>query len=230
MRNSKTQVHEAMALVETNNIEAIFDTKTSTLSVKSPYSHDLVNALVESGLGYYDEKGQSWVFALEQMESVVQTYNEHYPDLDMPSALLKGALTEADATEVDAESQVAIAEIEGMGDKAASVFALAESYALAVGRIVPTLDLNLVAAVARDFGIYPIGWEDDVTKLNSLLSVERYTKDMAQEDKNKVLALQRFLNALEEGKFRGVYSRDVLNHLVKPAGLAVTKNLYNPNY
>lgn len=228
MRDSKIKTHEAMALVETQTIDAKFDASTSTVAIKSPYNPVLVDRLIESGLGYFDEKALSWIFPLEQMESVVQAYNEHYPDQDLPAVLLKRTIGESADDAADPEAQVTLAEIGSMGSKAASIFALAESYSQAVARLVPTLDINVVAAASRDFGIYPIGWESEVTKLNALLSIERYKKDMTQEEKNKVLALQRFLNGMEEAKFRGIYSRDVLNHLVKPAGLEVTKTTRIP--
>lgn len=220
-----------MALVETHKVTASFDAGTSTVEVSSPYNPKLVEALVTKGLGYFSESAKAWVFPLESMKSVVQVYNEHYPSHDLPSSLLMQAIDEADSTtDGDEEPSAAITEIESMGAKAVSIYALSESYAQAIARLVQTMDIDTVAAAARDFGIYPLGWEDEVTKLNRLIPIAQQLTKMAQEDKNKVVALQRFLNALEEAKFRGVYSRDVLNHLIKPAGLEVTKSPFNPNY
>lgn len=232
MRDSKIKIHEAMALVDTHQVSASFDADTSTVTVSSPYNPALVESLVTEGLGYFNESAKAWVFPLEAMQSVVQVYNEHYPNHDLPSALLMRTLDEADGADdnEDAASSVAISEIESMGAKAVSIYALSESYAQAVARLVQVMPIEAVAAAARDFGIYPLGWEDEVTKLNRLLPITHQLSKMAQEEKNKVVALQRFLNALEEAKFRGVYSRDVLNHLVKPAGLEVTKSPFNPNY
>ena len=224
MRDSKIKIHEAMALVETQHIKASFDADSATVSVASPYSPSLVETLVSSGLGYFNESTSAWVFPLETMESVVQAYNEHFPQHDLPASLLKAAFDEAADGSTDTNTQVALAEIESMEGKVATLFALAQSYSEAVVRLTKTMDINTVAAAARSLAIYPIGWEEDVTKLNALLPIDHLLKKMAQEEKNKVHALQRFLGAMDDAKSYGVYSRDVLNHLVKPAGLEVSKS------
>lgn len=229
MRDSKIKIHEAMALVETQHIKASFDADSATVSVASPYSPALVETLVSAGLGYFNESTSAWVFPLETMESVVQAYNEHFPQHDLPAALLKTALDEAADDSADPEAQVALAEIESMGGNVAKLFALAQSYGEAVARLTKTMDINAVAAAARSLSIYPIGWEEDLTKLNALLPIDHQLTKMAQEEKNKVHALQRFLGAMDDAKSHGVYSRDVLNHLVKPAGLVVSKNPRRPS-